>query len=68
MFCTLQSGGDLMADLHAKLSMRRKGISGTKKQESMDASTAMEKISAMIPPPVPTEINENNTEDEDWDD
>jgi WAS family protein 1 len=62
------SGGDLMADLHAKLSMRRKGISGTKKQESMDASTAMEKISAMIPPPVPTEINENNTEDEDWDD
>jgi WAS family protein 1 len=57
-----------MADLHAKLSMRRKGISGTKKQESMDASTAMEKISAMIPPPVPTEINENNTEDEDWDD
>ncbi|RZC38909.1 WAS protein family -like 1 [Asbolus verrucosus] len=62
------SGGDLMADLHAKLSMRRKGISGTKKQDnSMDASTALEKISAMIPPPV-NEINENNTEDEDWDD
>ncbi|KAJ3640025.1 hypothetical protein Zmor_003346 [Zophobas morio] len=62
------SGGDLMADLHAKLSMRRKGISGTKKQESMDASSALEKISAMIPPPVVNEVNENNTEDEDWDD
>ncbi|XP_044257228.1 WASH complex subunit 1 [Tribolium madens] len=62
------SGGDLMADLHAKLSMRRKGISGTKKQETVDASSALEKISAMIPPPIRTESNENNAEDEDWDD
>ncbi|EFA12024.2 WAS protein family homolog 1-like Protein [Tribolium castaneum] len=62
------TGGDLMADLHAKLSMRRKGISGTKKQESLDASSALEKISAMIPPPIRSESNENNTEDEDWDD
>lgn len=57
-----------MADLHAKLSMRRKGISGTKKEENLDASSALEKISAMIPPPVANDIHENNTEDEDWDD
>lgn len=57
-----------MADLHAKLSMRRKGISGAKKQDNiMDASSALEKISAMIPPPV-SKIQDNNTEDEDWDD
>lgn len=57
-----------MADLHAKLSMRRKGISGVRKQENvLDAGSALEKISAMIPPPVPNEVNETTTEDEDWD-
>lgn len=60
-------GGDLMADLHAKLSMRRKGISGVKKPES-SVSGAMEKVSAMIPPPALTEPGSSNTEDdEDWD-
>ena len=43
-----QGGGDLMADLHAKLSMRRKGISGANK---LPEGSAMDKISAMIPPP-----------------
>ncbi|XP_046747363.1 WASH complex subunit 1-like [Diprion similis] len=37
-------GGDLMADLHNKLSLRRKGISGT-------ATGALGRMSAMIPPP-----------------
>ncbi|XP_012268668.2 WASH complex subunit 1-like [Athalia rosae] len=37
-------GGDLMADLHTKLSLRRKGISGT-------ATSALDRMSAMIPPP-----------------
>lgn len=37
-------GGDLMADLHSKLSLRRKGISGT-------VSGALDRMSAMIPPP-----------------
>ncbi|KAF2884009.1 hypothetical protein ILUMI_22127 [Ignelater luminosus] len=63
--------GDLMADLHLKLSLRRKGISGTKAQDNQsgfDAGSAMNKVSAMIPPP-PTkpEAELTNTEDEDWD-
>ncbi|XP_046485166.1 WASH complex subunit 1 isoform X1 [Neodiprion pinetum] len=37
-------GGDLMADLHNKLSLRRRGISGT-------ATGALGRMSAMIPPP-----------------
>ena len=53
-------GGDLMGDLFAKLSMRRKGISGTKqagdggggdKSESAGGGNAMDKINSMIPPP-----------------
>lgn len=50
-------GGDLMGDLFAKLSMRRKGISGSKGESggSSEASTgggsAMDRISAMIPAP-----------------
>lgn len=64
-------GGDLMADLHAKLSLRRKGISGAKNQDNLsglDTGSAMNKVSAMIPPP-PTKIEAESTatEDEDWD-
>lgn len=49
-------GGDLMGDLFAKLSMRRKGISGTKGEsggssEATGGGSAMDKISAMIPAP-----------------
>lgn len=41
--------GDLMADLHAKLLLRRTGISGQNKPDG--GGGMMEKISAMIPPP-----------------
>ena len=46
-------GGDLMGDLFAKLQMRRKGISGSRgnKSEETGGGSAMDKISAMIPPP-----------------
>ncbi|CAH0562139.1 unnamed protein product [Brassicogethes aeneus] len=72
---TKAPSGDLMADLHAKLSMRRKGISGSKKAENegggsglLDGNTALGKISAMIPPPSKNDVTDsNNTEDEDWD-
>ncbi|KZC14061.1 WAS protein family like protein 1 [Dufourea novaeangliae] len=37
-------GGDLMADLHAKLALRRKGIAGT-------GGNALERMSSLIPPP-----------------
>lgn len=51
-------GGDLMSDLFSKLTMRRKGISGSKTSDSKEKSqqntedmSPMDKISAMIPPP-----------------
>lgn len=60
-----------MADLHAKLAMRRKGISGAKANvENAGGGSAMDKISAMIPPPPATsddKASATNTEDEDWD-
>lgn len=61
-------GGDLMADLHAKLALRRKGIAGV-------VSGAFERISSMIPPPPrPNESYDGNSgtseydsqPDEDW--
>ena len=54
-------GGDLMGDLFAKLSMRRKGISGSKQESggsseaSVGGGSAMDKISAMIPAPPKTD-------------
>uniref|UniRef100_W8BA91 WAS protein family-1 n=2 Tax=Ceratitis capitata TaxID=7213 RepID=W8BA91_CERCA len=58
-----RGGGDLMADLHNKLLMRRKGISGVK-ENTNTAETAgsksitiatdnpvMSRLSALIPPP-----------------
>lgn len=48
-------GGDLMADLHAKLALRRKGIAGS-------GATAMERLSSLIPPP-PPKPNEATTSD-----
>ncbi|XP_055706280.1 WASH complex subunit 1 [Phlebotomus papatasi] len=56
------AAGDLMADLHNKLSMRRKGISGAK-----DVSGMMDKMSALIPPPPkPTGPPTDISEDDDW--
>lgn len=66
-----------MADLHAKLSMRRKGISGEQKQKletqnhpPVDATSTMNRLLSMIPPvPINADASESNTtEDEDWDD
>lgn len=61
--------GDLMADLHAKLAMRRKGISGAKALDGSGGGNAMDKVSAMIPPPPSgNDISSStNTEDDDWD-
>ena len=57
--------GDLMADLHSKLLMRRRGISGTAQNPS-ETGSAMDRISSMIPPPT-LRIEQSNTDD-DWDD
>lgn len=73
-------GGDLMADLHNKLAMRRKGISGTKDIDSKinAAKTAaaattpadsgpnlINRLSAMIPPPS-HDSNSDESDADDW--
>lgn len=60
------SGGDLMSDLFSQLTMRRKGISGKKPEQSGGSSgdvSAMDRISAMIPPPKP---RTETTDSTDW--
>lgn len=41
------SGGDLMADLHAKLSMRRRGISGAER----GGGSVLHTLASVIPEP-----------------
>ncbi|KAG5880801.1 hypothetical protein JTB14_030819 [Gonioctena quinquepunctata] len=64
----VNQGGDLMADLHNKLFMRRKGISGAKppQENYADAESTLSRISAMIPPPEPRNEAESTSNDEDW--
>ena len=74
-----KGGGDLMGDLFAKLTMRRKGISGSgktgdaggEKSEGAGVGGAMDKISSMIPaPPKPAEAESSSPtggdDDDDW--
>ena len=71
-------GGDIMSDLFAKISMRRKPvcISGSSKTEgrdeksyssNTDSMSPMDKISAMIPSPGKTDRAESQ-DSGDWDD
>lgn len=64
------SGGDLMADLHYKLLMRRKGISGAKDGQSNlpDGGGVMSRLSSLIPPPPVKNINSSSEEDDAGDD
>lgn len=69
-----------MADLHKKLAMRRKGISGTKENGAQTGATSssmavpsanlMDSISSMIPPPPKPDTSTGNTDrsdnDSDW--
>lgn len=67
-----------MADLHKKLALRRKGISGTKQDDSKIVSDTsrgnaqgfnlIESISSMIPVPMNStkESNESEEDDSDW--
>ncbi|XP_078678169.1 WASH complex subunit 1-like [Branchiostoma floridae x Branchiostoma belcheri] len=72
----VSSGGDLMSDLASKLSMRRKGISGSKTaggdEEKRAAppsggGSAMDRISAMIPAPPSGGNDAGDNDDDDWD-
>ncbi|XP_067626748.1 WASH complex subunit 1 [Eurosta solidaginis] len=74
-------GGDLMADLHNKLLMRRKGISGAKDRENTNSVEAsiektnviaitagnpvMSRLSALIPAPTGTQKQSDDDEDDD---
>lgn len=66
--------GDLMADLHNKLAMRRKGISGIKEHLpnnpaplTDNAPSMINLISALIPPPPkPHEAKTVASEDDEW--
>ncbi|KAG4066612.1 hypothetical protein HA402_007248 [Bradysia odoriphaga] len=60
------SGGGLMDDLHKKLALRRKGISGNK--EVGQSSNVMDGISAMIPPPPPKQSDSSSESEsnDDW--
>lgn len=57
-----------MADLHAKLSMRRKGISGDRAKTD---GSILGVLSAMIPPPVSKSTEPSNAEassaEDEWD-
>lgn len=68
-----------MADLHKKLAMRRKGISGAKENQAQSnipitastpvtpSSNLMDSISSMIPPPPKPDTNTDRSEDDsDW--
>ncbi|XP_035677447.1 LOW QUALITY PROTEIN: WASH complex subunit 1-like [Branchiostoma floridae] len=75
----VSSGGDLMSDLASKLSMRRKGISGTKQAGGDEdkrggaaappsgGGSAMDRISAMIPAPPSGGDDTGGNDDDDWD-
>lgn len=70
------SSGDLMADLHKKLAMRRKGISGTKENQDMKSkdpiaahdNNLLSSISSMIPAPPSSnrKTDEHSDNDSEW--
>lgn len=71
--------GNLMDDLHRRLALRRKGISGSKRDSDGDVSAGnsnnvapppppggvMNRIASMIPPP-PRDTSSGTSDDEDW--
>lgn len=57
-------GGDLMADLHAKLSMRRRGISGA---ERSGGGSVLHTLASVIPEPGDQSEPQRSSSDDDWD-
>lgn len=58
------NGGDLMADLHAKLSMRRRGISGAERGVSGDSM--LHALARIIPDSGEQSTPQQSSGDEDW--
>ncbi|KPJ08301.1 WAS protein family-like 1 [Papilio machaon] len=59
-------GGDLMADLHAKLSMRRRGISGAERAGARGGSL-LHAMANAIPEPGEQSASQRSSSDDDWD-
>ncbi len=66
------SSGDLMSDLMKRLALRRDGISGNqtiperKGSPLSQTNSAMDRVSALIPPPISTSDNELHSDSEEW--
>ncbi|CAH2037903.1 unnamed protein product, partial [Iphiclides podalirius] len=56
-------GGDLMADLHAKLSMRRRGISGAERT----GGSLLQTLASIIPEPGEQSSPQHSSSDGEWD-
>lgn len=56
-------GMDLMTDLHNKLMMRRKGISGAQKEEPQSVK---DRLSSLIPPPTKKSSDDDDKSDDEW--
>lgn len=63
---------DLMSDLHQKLSLRRKGIAGSKEAKKEKSKSMMANISSRIPPPpkkdrdVDSDDSDSTSNNDDW--
>ncbi|XP_041978761.1 WASH complex subunit 1 isoform X2 [Aricia agestis] len=55
--------GDLMADLHARLSMRRRGISGAERAADRPTGSLLHTLAAVIPEP---ESSPQTSSEDDW--
>uniref|UniRef100_A0A146LJG7 WAS protein family 2 n=3 Tax=Lygus hesperus TaxID=30085 RepID=A0A146LJG7_LYGHE len=63
---TSKKPGNFMEDLHAKLSMRRKGISGRVDVSEGGQVGMLERINSMIPPPPPKDSDTATEDGSDW--
>lgn len=67
-----KSGGDLMADLHNKLMLRRKGISGNQHSADQSGNPLMRHLSSIIEAPIKKDTksmssdDDNSDEDDGW--
>lgn len=62
---------DFLGDLHQKLSMRRKGIAGSKEAKKEKSKSMMANISSRIPPPPKKVIDSDDSDstssnNDDW--
>lgn len=61
---------NLMDDLHQKLSMRRKGIAGSKEARKEKSKSMLATVSSLIPPPpkkvIDSDESDSSLSNDDW--